>query len=151
MSETIFRRIGGRIIPIKRRESSPARIVRETKERVLPVRERKQFKYLGYAASVASGLAGTLSLTGGIRGFAGWTIAEHALQAGAAASAVGSFAGKGHRRERVKLVAKRTVFQEATMWGTFLGGMLLFPRGRARIKTAAGLAMKGLSFIARRS
>ncbi len=112
MSKVTFRRIGGRIVPIRGGNQKP------------PVRTNKLLQGAALAASAAGGALSALTLFSSGRKFAVGQATSFGLDLGA--SALNLAAHKGDTvKNRAKVAVKGEIANQVVGWGTF-GAVLAF-------------------------
>lgn len=157
-ADIVFRRIGGKLVPIHGNDSPGLRggravvgayraakgvksaIKSKGKSAVAP---HRGLQALGFAGAVADGiLSGATFFGTGAKAFIAGQSASVGLSVGSSAANVASFAGKGHARER----AKGAIRQEAinTVAGNLAFGatLLVLPSSRRKIFEYVGKAAK---------
>ena len=148
---TTFRRIRGRIVPIKSSQNANAFRVGMVAGKVTKVAEasapfliKKQqvkphfgLQAVGFGASVASGLLSGATFFSGGKKFWASQAASIGLDIGSTAANVASFAGKGHLKERAKGAARQEGINLIAGYAAMGGALLANPKARSIIKAGA--------------
>lgn len=153
---TAFRRINGRIVPIRDAAAKgfkkgtrigsaiglvhnpiAAGVVLKTVRKPQDIAPNRFLQGTGLAAAVADGLiSGATLFSGGKKFLAGQGVSA-GLSVGSSAANVASYAGKDHLRERARGIARQEAVNTLVGYGAFAGVVLANPVSRRRVIDAA--------------
>lgn len=151
--KTIFRRIRGRIIPIRTGVNiaqNTARAVSVKRAAAVSavsgvasgikkqdVKPNQFLKYAGLGLALTSGAVGALTFTGGKKSFWGGLAGGFALDAASSASNVAAYSGRGKLKQRFKAGIKQEAINTLAGNAVFAAGLIALPRNRKAIKYGA--------------
>lgn len=166
MAEIRFRRIRGRVVPIKtgkalavgRAVSGGVKTVKGAKAiaagaslgilKKSTVTPKRGLQALGFATSVADGvLSGATFFGGGATSFFLGQGAGVALSLGSSAANAASYAGRGHKRARIRGAIRQEAINTVAGNAAFVGTMLAIPSSRRKL---IEYGQKAIKFVAKR-
>lgn len=113
------------------------------------VKVRAGYDALGVGLSVASGVIGAATFTGGAKRFASGFIASHVVDAAGLAANAASVAGSDNKTERAKKFAKQEVRNTVLGNAVYVAGLLALKQNRAAFRSGATTAVTLAKNIAR--
>lgn len=115
-----------------------------------PIKPNKRLDYAGLGLSIASGVIGAATASGGMKRFAAGTVASHALDAAGITLNVASVAGKGRSKDRLKQGAKQETRNFLIGNGIYVAGLVGFKQNRMAMRSASSVAFNALRRIVRK-
>lgn len=107
---------------------------------VEPIKVNRKLDIAGLGLSIASGLVGAATFSGGSKKFIAGLAGSHILDAAGIGANIAAVAGKGRLKERSKLAAQNEFRNFAIGNAVFGVGLLASSKNRQAIKSFAGIA-----------
>ncbi len=149
MSDVTFIRKNGKIIPI--RGGSSNRSAPKKKEAAKKVEHHKGLKFAATALSIASGVLSGATLFGGGKKLLIGQAVSTGFDIASATTNVASVAGKGHKKERVKMVARQELVNQVIGYGAMAATVVALPSQRRGLISFSGGAYNTLKALGQKA
>jgi hypothetical protein len=97
------------------------------------IKPKQGLRALGFGLSVASGIVGAATVSGGAKKLLTGLAVSTGLDIASSTANVAAYTGKGNGKERFKLAAKQEGINQSVGWGIYGAGLLASKKNRQAI------------------